>query len=308
VCAAVAPALQLSFGDIFPTVRGTAGDGRQGTLSVTSSTQQPSQKSRYTAWRRWVYLPQSLPFRKALFQIHLWLGIAIGLYVCMISVTGSAAVLYRDLKVTPWAIANHEASHVLEWIVDLHENLLAGPAGREINGLAALVVVVLVLAGLVIWWPGQARWRRSLVISRPAKTHRFSWHLHSAIGIWSIVLLFGWAITGVYFAFPEPVERVFTFSVLNPAGLERPGAGLLQVLIRLHFGHFGGLAVQMVWIVLGLIPTLLFITGFVVWWKRVIVRSRQIRRSVLTSASPTVIISNNAVADPSRRRVTNQPP
>ena len=37
-------------------------------------------------WRR----PQSLWFRKATFQIHLWTGIAIGLYVVAISVSGSA--------------------------------------------------------------------------------------------------------------------------------------------------------------------------------------------------------------------------
>src|SRR5579871_4240078 len=37
-------------------------------------------------WRR----PQSLWLRKALFQIHLWTGIAIGLYVIAISVSGSA--------------------------------------------------------------------------------------------------------------------------------------------------------------------------------------------------------------------------
>ena len=250
--------------------------------------QKPPRKSHYTAWRRWVFLPQSVPFRKALFQLHLWLGIAIGLYVCMISVTGSAAVLYRDLAVTPWAITHHDASRVLGWIVDLHENLLAGQLGREINGIAALVVVVLVLAGLAIWWPGQNRWRQSLVIYPPARTHRFCWHLHSAVGIWSIVLLVGWAITGVYFAFPELFEPAFAFSDSDPADIERPGAGLLQVLIRLHFGHFGGLGVQVLWIVLGLIPTLLFITGFVVWWKRVIVRGRLIRRSVLARGGATL--------------------
>src|ERR1700683_3590518 len=34
--------------------------------------------------------PQSLWFRKAIFQIHLWTGIAMGLYVVAISVSGSA--------------------------------------------------------------------------------------------------------------------------------------------------------------------------------------------------------------------------
>ena len=48
--------------------------------------------NRMTVWQRWVRRPQSLWFRKALFQVHLWTGLAIGLYVVMLSVTGSAIV------------------------------------------------------------------------------------------------------------------------------------------------------------------------------------------------------------------------
>ena len=41
--------------------------------------------------------PQSLLLRKALFQIHLWAGIGCGLYVLLISVSGSALVYRREL-------------------------------------------------------------------------------------------------------------------------------------------------------------------------------------------------------------------
>ena len=33
-----------------------------------------------TGWQQWVLQPQKIRFRKALFQIHLWSGIALGLY------------------------------------------------------------------------------------------------------------------------------------------------------------------------------------------------------------------------------------
>jgi len=45
-----------------------------------------------TPWQRWVYRPQSLWLRKIVFQIHLWLGIAVVLYVAAISISGSALV------------------------------------------------------------------------------------------------------------------------------------------------------------------------------------------------------------------------
>ena len=50
-----------------------------------------------TLWQRWVQRPQSLWVRKAFFQIHLWVGIGVGLYVLVISISGSAIVYRREL-------------------------------------------------------------------------------------------------------------------------------------------------------------------------------------------------------------------
>ena len=46
--------------------------------------------------------PQSLWLRKALFQIHLWTGIGVGLYVLLISVSGSAIVFRNELYKGLW--------------------------------------------------------------------------------------------------------------------------------------------------------------------------------------------------------------
>src|ERR1700680_2395294 len=50
-------------------------------------------------WQRWIPQPQNLWLRRALFQVHLWSGIGIGLYVLMISVTGSVLVYRNELYV-----------------------------------------------------------------------------------------------------------------------------------------------------------------------------------------------------------------
>jgi uncharacterized iron-regulated membrane protein len=52
-----------------------------------------------TPWQRWVQRPQSLWVRKTFFQIHLWVGIAVGLYVAVISISGSA-IVYRPPRRT----------------------------------------------------------------------------------------------------------------------------------------------------------------------------------------------------------------
>ncbi len=227
-------------------------------------------------WRRWVLNPQSLPFRRVLYQIHLWVGIAIGLYLVFISVTGSAVVFRREFG--RWFITEEDTFpwqvRVMEWFVDLHDNLLAGTLGRDINGVFAIFCLVLVLTGAVIWWPGRSRWRRSLVPARPSRTRRFAWHLHGAIGLWAYVLVFGWAFTGIYFAFPKPFEWFFNTFDPDPTDFERPGEAVLLALIRWHFGRFGGLEIRILWVILGLIPAVLFITGFTIWLKRIGGQSR----------------------------------
>ena len=48
-------------------------------------------------WTQWVRQPQTLWIRRALFQVHLWAGLAIGLYIVLLSVTGSALVYRVEL-------------------------------------------------------------------------------------------------------------------------------------------------------------------------------------------------------------------
>jgi uncharacterized iron-regulated membrane protein len=66
--------------------------------------------------------------------------------------------------------------------------------------------------------------------------------------------------------------------VLTPSAPPRRSAGDLVMawVGPLHVGSFGGLGVRIAWLVLGLTPSLLFATGFLMWWTRV-VRPRRAR-------------------------------
>jgi uncharacterized iron-regulated membrane protein len=57
----------------------------------------PENRVRRSLWQRWVHRPQGLLVRKILFQVHLWLGIGVGLYVAAISISGSAIVCRREI-------------------------------------------------------------------------------------------------------------------------------------------------------------------------------------------------------------------
>jgi uncharacterized iron-regulated membrane protein len=158
--------------------------------------------------------------------------------------------------------------HVVEWLVDLHDNLLADTLGRSVNGVGASLVLLLLVTGAISWWPGKDRWRHSLLPGRPASTRRFAQRLHNALGFWMFGLLFVWALTAVYFAFPDPFESTIDYFDHDLGDSDRPGQDVLATLVRLHFGRFGGMTGRLAWIVLGLVPTVLFVTGFIAWWRR----------------------------------------
>jgi uncharacterized iron-regulated membrane protein len=50
-----------------------------------------------TFLRQWVRHPQDLLFRRAIFHVHLWTGIGLGLYVLVICVSGSVLVSRNEL-------------------------------------------------------------------------------------------------------------------------------------------------------------------------------------------------------------------
>ncbi len=289
-------------------------------------------------FERWWRQPQKVWLRRALFQAHLWTGIGAGIYILLISVSGSALVfrveLHKKFVRGPVIVAgsgtrltqeelkaaalrafpDYQVDQVWKsknpnqaveiwmerngkhkqrifdpytgadlgapdpagvrfilWLADFHDNLLYGQKGRFVNGIGAVFLTVLCLTGAVIWWPGVASWRRSLTIDLKANWKRINWGIHNATGFWIFILIFLWALSGVYLVWPDPFGALVDY--LEPYGdlrtEPRLGDEVLRWVARLHFGRFAGWPVKTLWTVLGLVPLVLFVTGALMWWNRV---------------------------------------
>jgi uncharacterized iron-regulated membrane protein len=72
----------------------------------------------------------------------------------------------------------------------------------------------------------------------------------------------------------------YTGAVLTePAKTPRTAGDIVMAWVApLHVGNFAGNAVRVAWFLFGLSPAILFATGFIMWWTRV-VRPRWIRAS-----------------------------
>jgi uncharacterized iron-regulated membrane protein len=63
------------------------------------------------------------------------------------------------------------------------------------------------------------------------------------------------------------------------------GEGFLVWLNALHFGNFG-VAVKILWVLLGLTPAILGVSGALMWWNRVLVKKISKRRQKRTAMAP----------------------
>jgi uncharacterized iron-regulated membrane protein len=188
-------------------------------------------------------------------------------------------------------------------LLDLHDNLLAESTGRIVNGAGAAAMLTLTLTGISIWWPGIRTWRRSLILSRAAGWKRLNWQLHSMIGFWTVgfILLFG--LSGLYLCIPERFQELADW--LEPptaanVGL-RIGDSVTYWLAYLHFGRINGIGIpcsgpgvcdqttKAIWAVFGLVPAVMFVTGAIMWWNRVL-RAR-LSRARRENRSHTAAIS-----------------
>lgn len=300
-------------------------------------------------WNTWMRQPQTLWVRKAAFQVHLWVGIVLGVYVVAIGLSGSVLVYrpelsrtfspepvlvepgptrlsqaqleaaaekafagYKVAKTWPVASPRHavqmdlaRAGHTRQrlfnpytgedlgnplpagfrftaWLLDFHDNLLGGRSGRHVNAAASVLLIVLCLTGMVVWWPGLARWRRSAMLEFKAGWKQATWSTHSALGIWCVGFILMWGITGAYLSLPEPfdaaVEYLEPFDESNPG--VRVGDRVTYWLAYAHFGRFGGRIpgcarasacneiLKAGWTLIGLVPVIMAVSGAIMWWNR----------------------------------------
>lgn len=247
--------------------------------------------------------------RKAVFFVHLWLGLIVGIYFTVAGITGSVLVFKEDIE-THWIMPERTgvkpptadaqlmplsqiiaqlraefpqtkdndfslinppeqpggayflrlpvdkksyATTVdpytgkvirqflyqdtwLNWIDDLHVDLLQKAPGKIANGYLGLLAGVLLLSGIWLWWP--KNWRQIKIrstIKRGGGANRIIADLHNVLGIYSLLLLLVVTLTGSVIVFHQPIQK-FVISLVGKPKPQRapqvnpsPGAQRLPV-------------------------------------------------------------------------------
>ena len=91
------------------------------------------------------------------------------------------------------------------FIIDGHRALwLPFEIGRPIVGIATLIFVVLVISGLIMWWPrkwNKNAYKKSFRIKWNGSLKRVNYDLHNVLGFYSFVLALIIAVTGLVWSF-----------------------------------------------------------------------------------------------------------
>jgi uncharacterized iron-regulated membrane protein len=121
----------------------------------------------------------------------------------------------RVLRAEPWG------GYLMSWLYELHMHLLAGEIGSQVVGWSGFAMLVLLMSGIVVWWP-RGSWRKALAFKRNAPPIRRLRDLHKLGGLWSITLLFILVGTGALLALPTIKTQLLTAFIIAPDKVPDP--------------------------------------------------------------------------------------
>lgn len=107
----------------------------------------------------------------------------------------------RDAPVAEWPV---------EWLYQLHHQLLLGAAGEPLVGIIGMGLLAIALIAPFLWWPGRQNLRRGFEIVLDKGQYRSLRDLHRVGGIIVVVILVVWALTAMAAIWPTQAHSAIS--------------------------------------------------------------------------------------------------
>ena len=131
--------------------------------------------------------------------------------------------------------------------------------GKLVVGVSTISMVVLLVTGVVLWWPkGVKMLRHRVLVAMRKGWHRFWYDLHVSAGFWVTIVLLLMALTGLVWSFSWYREGFYALF----------GSGAKTWLYSLHVGTIGGVTTRVLWCLAAIVGGTLPLTGYYLWLKR----------------------------------------
>lgn len=118
---------------------------------------------------------------------------------------GKAAFKGKNYYVNPYTVEilpDVVGKETLKTIELIHRGLIAGEIGKQIVAASVVSLLVLILSGVVIYWPKLKKgFKKSMTFSFKSKSRKLLSTMHSSIGMWIIPFLLLASITGLFWSY-----------------------------------------------------------------------------------------------------------
>lgn len=221
--------------------------------------------------------------RKLFAKIHLWISLPLGILFSVICLTGAILVFENETLqlLNPSADVMSMGKHAPErkelmgydffhstlrihrWLLDAPEKKGERTVGKEIVGYSTLAMTIVLMSGIVIWWPRNRKvLKNRLSVTCSKGSRRFWYDSHVSIGFYATLLLLIMCLTGLVWSFTGWREAFWNlFDFIPPEGRKR-------FLYTLHTGSWGGLPSKIIYFLAALTGAVLPLTGYYLWWNK----------------------------------------
>lgn len=118
----------------------------------------------------------------------------------------SVAVNPYTAEITDTRRENESFFHI---VLQLHRYLCLEDTGKAITGVACVMFIVIMITGLVLWWPNRKQTKQRLTIKWNAKFKRLNWDLHAVFGFYILPFTFLIALTGLVWSYKWVNSMIF---------------------------------------------------------------------------------------------------
>lgn len=246
--------------------------------------------------------------RKFFLKFHRWLALPLGVFIMILCFSGLvlliggeiAAAFDLDPKQVPFLVAVKQLHRWLFMVPDPPRGGIS--LGRIITSVSAMCMTLILLSGVVLWWPKNKKMLENrLTINTNKGFRRFVHDAHASLGIYVVVFLllisltgpvfsYGWYRAGMSKLFGQempPKEMKPTATNDNAFGQTKDDSQKKEatspdgkkdeqgkkpkgskLFKKIHTGQWGGWFSKILHGLAVLIGGFLPISGYYIWWKR----------------------------------------
>ena len=182
--------------------------------------------------------PSEVVLRDKLLVLHRWASLITGLFLVIVSVSGSL-------------LSFEDPASPMRTVRVLHTHLLMNEPGEWIVTTTTITALVVVILGVVLWWPDKI-WK----VRTGASWKRINFDLHHLLGITTSVIAVVMLAGALAFQLGEEEGKAATDALPNGLALD------------IHTGAFGGMVTTVIWSLASISLASQAVTGFLMWWNR----------------------------------------